>query len=91
MAVAYLRAGALAFLGCTGSHYSPGQEPYGYFGRPMHDAFWTSLANGKAPAEALFAAKKEFARLMPHGRTDPFSRAVEVKILRQYTCLGLGW
>ncbi|MBP7049409.1 MAG: MBL fold metallo-hydrolase [Phycisphaerae bacterium] len=91
MAVAYLQAGALAFVGCTGSHYSPMQEPYDYFGKPMHDAFWTALANGKPPAEALFVAKSEFARLMPHGCTDPFSCAVEVKILRQYTCLGLGW
>ncbi|HNU28787.1 MAG TPA: hypothetical protein PKN00_06290 [Sedimentisphaerales bacterium] len=67
------------------------QEPYDYFGKPMHDAFWAALASGKPPAEALFVAKSEFARLMPHGCADPFSRAVEVKILRQYTCLGLGW
>jgi len=91
VAIAYLKAGALAFVGCTGSHYSPTQPPYDYFGQPMHQAFWAALAQGKQPAEALFLAKKAFAREMPHGRTDPFSRAVEVKILRQYTCLGLGW
>ena len=91
MAIAYLRAGALAFIGCTGSHYSPNRAPYNYFGRPMHDAFWSALVAGKPPAEALFAAKTEFARRMPHGQTEPFSQAVEVKILRQYTCLGLGW
>jgi hypothetical protein len=91
MAIAYLRGGALAFVGCTGSHYSPLKPPYDYFGKPMHDAFWNAIATGKAPAEALFQAKKEFVRGMPHGRTDPFSRAVEAKILRQFTCLGLGW
>ncbi len=91
VAIAYLQAGALAFVGCTGSHYSPVKPPYNYFGKPMHDAFWATLAQGKGPAEALFTAKKEFARRMPHGCTDPFSQAVEVKILRQYTCLGLGW
>ena len=91
VAIAYLQAGALAFVGCTGSHYSPVQPPYDYFGKPMHDAFWAALTQGKPPAEALFIAKKEFARRMPHGRTDAFSQAVEVKILRQYTCLGLGW
>lgn len=91
LAVAYLRAGALAFVGCTGSHYSPREAPYDYFGKPLHDAFWAALARGKPPAEALFLAKGEFARRVPHGMTDAFSRAVEVKLLRQFTCLGLGW
>jgi beta-lactamase superfamily II metal-dependent hydrolase len=91
LAIAYLRAGVLAFLGCTGTHYSPRQPPYNYFGKPMHDAFWKAIGQGYAPAESLYLAKKEFARGMPHGMTDPFSKAVEVKILRQYTCLGLGW
>jgi beta-lactamase superfamily II metal-dependent hydrolase len=91
LAVAYLKAGALAFVGCTGSHYSPLARPFDYFGKPMHDAFWTSLAKGRPPALALFEAKTEFAKRLPHGRTDPFSQAVELKILRQFTCLGLGW
>jgi hypothetical protein len=91
MAIAYLRAGALAFVGCTGSHYSPKQSPFNYYGKPMHDAFWEAIGQGKQPAEALYLAKREYARLMPHGMTDLFSRAIEIKILRQYTCLGLGW
>jgi hypothetical protein len=91
IAVAYLRAGALGFVGCTGSHYSPLRPPFDFFGRPMHEAFWRSVAAGKGPAEALFVAKREYARGMPHGRLDPFSRAIELKILRQFTCLGLGW
>jgi hypothetical protein len=91
IAVKYLLAGASAFVGCTGTHYSPGEPPYDYYGKPMHDAFWANLKAGRPPAEALYLAKKEFARRMPHGRTDPFSRAVELKILRQFVCLGLGW
>jgi hypothetical protein len=91
MAIAYLRAGALAFVGCTGSHYSPPHAPYDYFGRPLHDAFWRAVKAGAAPAEALFKAKAEYLADFPHGRTDRFSKAIEAKILRQFTCLGLGW
>lgn len=91
IALAYLKAGALAFLGCTGTHYSPSQPPYDYFGKPMHDAFWKEVAKGKTPAQALFEAKKSYAVKMPHGLTRNFSQAVELKILRQFTCLGLGW
>ncbi len=91
VALAYLRAGALGFVGCTGSHYSPTVSPFGYFGQPMHDAFWAAVGRGTAPAEALFQAKREYLKGMPHGQADPFSRAVEMKILRQFTCLGLGW
>jgi hypothetical protein len=91
IALALLQAGAIAFVGCTGSHYSPVDEPYDYFGGPMHRAFWAHLRAGKAPAEALFAAKTEYAVAMPHGQTRADGRAIEMKILRQYTCLGVGW
>lgn len=91
IALAYLKGGALAFIGCTGSHYSPTREPYHSFGKPMHDAFWKNVSMGKAPAKALYEAKMEYVKELPHGQTDPFSQAVELKILRQYTCLGLGW
>ncbi|MDB5024304.1 MAG: hypothetical protein JWP78_2059 [Mucilaginibacter sp.] len=91
IALAYLKSGAQAFVGCTGSHYSPLQSPYNYYGKPMHDAFWQGMASGFKPAEALFRAKVAYAQAMPHGRTDPFSQAVEIKILREYTCIGLGW
>lgn len=91
IAMAYLSAGATAFVGCTGSHYSPLEQPFNYFGGPLHDAFWTAISAGSAPAEALLLAKRAYRRDLPHGRTDPFSRAVESKILRQFTCLGLGW
>jgi hypothetical protein len=91
IALAYLQAGANAFVGCTGSHYSPLAPPYNFFGGPMHAAFWRHIGQGRAPAAALLEAKREFAAAIPHGRTDPFSRAIEQKILRQFTCLGLGW
>ena len=91
MALTFLRRGANAFVGCTGSHYSPTREPYNYFGKPMQDAFWAGVLGGASPAQALFAAKQRYVEGFPHGETDPVSRAIEYKILGQFTCLGLGW
>jgi beta-lactamase superfamily II metal-dependent hydrolase len=91
IALTFLQRGALGFIGCTGSHYSPLQPPYKFFGGPMHEAFWSAYGKGHPPAEALFLAKLEYLRGMPHGQTSANARAIEYKILRQYTCLGLGW
>jgi beta-lactamase superfamily II metal-dependent hydrolase len=91
IALTFLRRGAVAFVGCTGAHYSPTQEPYDYFGGPMHQAFWRSIGTGAAPAQAIFDAKVEYVRGFPHGRDSAVQEAIEYKILRQYTCLGLGW
>jgi beta-lactamase superfamily II metal-dependent hydrolase len=91
IALAFLARGASAFIGCTGSHYSPTVSPYAYFGGPMHEAFWEQTLAGKGPAEALFEAKLEYLKGMPHGQTSVPLQAIEFKILRQYTCLGLGW
>jgi beta-lactamase superfamily II metal-dependent hydrolase len=91
IALSFLQRGALGFVGCTGSHYSPLQPPYRFFGGPMHAAFWSAYAKGHPPAEALFLAKLDYLRGMPHGQTSANARAIEYKILRQYTCLGLGW
>ncbi|SPP92788.1 MBL fold metallo-hydrolase [Bradyrhizobium vignae] len=91
MALASLAAGALAFVGCTGVHYSPGSAG-DFFGGPMHRAFWKALAsNDFSPAKALFDARKAFLAEMPHGRRLPLELAIERKIYRQFTCLGLGW
>jgi beta-lactamase superfamily II metal-dependent hydrolase len=91
IALAFLQRGATAFIGCTGAHYSPTEEPFGYFGGPLHEAFWQHLLAGRRPAEALFAAKIDYLKGFPHGRVTPYQLAVEYKILNQYTCLGLGW
>jgi hypothetical protein len=91
IALTALASGALAFVGCTGAHYSPGEAPYGYFGGPFHAAFWESFGAGATPAQALFDAKVRYITDMPHGRPDPRSHAIEKKIMRQYSCLGLGW
>ena len=91
IALTFLRNGARAFIGCTGAHYSPREEPFNYFGGPMHNAFWSRVLKGANPAKALFDAKDEYLHAMPHGQTAPSSAAIEFKIWRQYTCLGLGW
>jgi beta-lactamase superfamily II metal-dependent hydrolase len=91
IALSFLAKGARAFVGCTGAHYSPLSGKLDYFGAPMHDSFWSQLASGKKPAEALFAAKIEYIAGMPHGRETVEEVAIENKILRQFTCLGLGW
>ncbi len=91
LALSFLANGATAYVGCTGSHYSPREAPYGSFGGPMHQAFWTNVVGGMAPAEALFEAKKTFGLGIPHGQTSPQSQAIEYKIFREFTCLGLGW
>lgn len=91
IALSFLQAGAVAFIGCTGSHYSPTKSPYAYFGEPLHSAFWKSYIGNNQPAKALYDAKIEYLKNIPHGQDALISRAIELKILRQYTCLGLGW
>lgn len=91
IALNFLKHGARAFVGCTGAHYSPVERPYRYFGGPMHEAFWRRVHSGVPPAQALFDAKVEYFGDIPHGQRSTLSRAIEYKIWRQYTCLGLGW
>lgn len=91
IALAFLKNGARAFVGCTGAHYSPVEAPYRYFGGPMHDAFWRRYHAGEPPAKALFNAKIEYFRGIPHGQRGLLAQAIEYKMWRQYTCLGLGW
>jgi len=90
LALRILRSGATAFVGVTGAHYSP-NPPGTYHGGAMHHAFFDYYKVGGSPAEALFAAKADFQNNIPHGQTDPFMAAVDVKIHAEYTCLGLGW
>jgi hypothetical protein len=90
MALLVLKAGACAFVGATGVHYSPGAAG-GFFGGPLHSAFWSEISGGRAPAEALFNARSTYLKAIPHGRTSLFDLAVERKIYKEFTCLGLGW
>jgi len=90
VALSFLRAGATGFVGCTGAHYSPIDAPYDYYGGPMHAAFWSNYQSGLPPAAALFEAKRTYAGEIPH-RSGAGNEAIELKIFRQYTCLGLGW
>ncbi len=91
IALTFLMAGSNCFVGCTGAHYSPSQRAENFFGKPMHLSFWKHITSGKPPAEALFEAKMEYASELPHGLTKPIYEAIEVKILHQFTCLGIGW
>jgi len=91
MALSMLMSGANAFVGCTGAHYSP-DEGAGFFGGPMHQAFWTEVGTGgRRAAEALFNAKRSYLQGMPHNMSKPFHLGIERKIYKQFTCLGLGW
>jgi hypothetical protein len=90
IALKYLQAGALAFVGCTGAHYSP-TPPGTFYGGPMHDSIWNYLRSGDPPALSLFKAKRDYMARIPHGPDDPDSVAIEQKILEEFTCLGLGW
>jgi len=91
IAMSFLKAGALAFVGCTGTHYSPMDPPYKSLGGPMHRAFFERYDKGESPAKALLAAKQTYAREIPHGMDMAAGQALELKTLRQFTCLGLGW
>ncbi|MDQ5857402.1 MAG: hypothetical protein M3542_03890, partial [Acidobacteriota bacterium] len=91
IALTFLAKGANAFVGCTGAHYSPDLPPFGFFGGPMHEAFWRACLEGKAPAVALHEAKRRYALDLPHGQRTTVGQAIESKILRQFTCLGLGF
>ena len=57
MALKLLGAGAAAFVGCTGSHYSPDGRETNYYGGPMHKAFWNHYSTGLQPAEASSAPR----------------------------------
>lgn len=91
LALRILRSGATAFIGVTGTHYSP-NPPGTYHGGAMHHAFFRNYQPGASPAQTLFAAKADFRANIPHGQEDDaFMAAVDVKIYAEYTCLGLGW
>jgi beta-lactamase superfamily II metal-dependent hydrolase len=89
IALTLLSAGARAVIGCTGAHYSPLRPPYDTASGPLHQALWTQLNNGMAPAEALLHAKYAYAEQIK-SVTDVNQLAIANKTLSQFTCLGLG-
>jgi hypothetical protein len=91
MALSFLNAGALAFIGCTGTHYSPLTPPYDYQCQPLHQLFWMLYSQGDSPALALFKSKQLYLTGIPHRFNDLNNEALELKILHEFTCLGLGW
>jgi beta-lactamase superfamily II metal-dependent hydrolase len=90
IALAYLAAGANAFVGCTGSHYSPSTPPYRTAGAPLHQSFFSYRSVGQPPAAALSQAKRDYVAAMPHSAGNA-ALAIEHKLVWQFACLGLGW
>ena len=82
LAVRLLQSGVCGFVGCTGSHYSP-------TGKAMHEEFWKAIADGLAPAPALFRARTRY--LNTFHDTSLGDLPLKLKIFHQYTCLGVGW
>jgi beta-lactamase superfamily II metal-dependent hydrolase len=92
IALRCLLNGAIGFIGCTGTHYSPTGPPYTYFGGPLHQAFWRNFHIGMPPSQALFQAKHEYVQNIPHLQGEgPVVTAIEMKLSREYTCMGIGW
>lgn len=95
IALSYLKAGANAFVGCTGSHYSgPDTDPDLNYASRFHQAFWKTLPHvGYTPSLALFGARKYYGELIasPNVEREPLDIARRLKNRAQFTCLGLGW
>jgi hypothetical protein len=92
IALRCLLNGANAFVGCTGAHYSPDWPDLDNYGGPMHRHFWSEILSGSPPARALHSAKTRYESRIPHNPdASRGEEALEHKILRQFTCLGLGW
>lgn len=91
IALRCLEQGALAYVGCTGVHYSPHNPPYNDGGGPLHSLFWDRVQAGVPPAQALFEAKKTFVSTMGKRSADPWYLSVDRKLFEQFCLLGLGW
>jgi hypothetical protein len=93
IALAYLKAGANAFIGCTGAHYSgPDPDPEDNYAVSLHEAFWQLLPRlGHAASPALFGARMHYGKLLAEHRREPLDVARRLKNRTQFTCLGLGW
>jgi hypothetical protein len=72
----FLRSGAKAFIGCTGSHYSTPTTETNYAGPLFHRLFFEHLMTGKKPSQAFFRAKRDYS--------PEADMAVEQKILHEF-------
>lgn len=90
IALALLAAGAHAFVGCTGSHYSPKANDPTRFGAGFHKAFFDAWPAAAGAAEATFLAKMGYLRYLA-GITQAKELAYATKTINEFTCLGLGW
>jgi len=93
IALSYLKAGANAFVGCTGAHYSgPDLDPQDNYASALHEMFWLQLPRLSYSASmALFAARRFYAESIAADHRDPSDIARRLKNRAQFTCLGLGW
>jgi len=91
IALACLNQGALAFVGCTGIHYSPTTPPYDVGGAGIHRNFWNFVNEGHSPSTALLEAKKAMGdQLGAHTRSKKL-QLLDLKHIHQFCLLGLGW
>ncbi|NPC56922.1 MBL fold metallo-hydrolase [Caenimonas soli] len=95
IALSYLDAGANAFVGCTGSHYSgPDTTPALNYAMDFHKAFWALIRGSDASAaKALHEARLQFGKqiVQKSATLDEIDLARRLKNRSQFTCLGLGW
>jgi hypothetical protein len=89
IALAFLERGIKAFVGFTGYHYIPNAGTS--LGAPLHTFFWDRIANGAAPAAALFDARKQYLAAVPTAGCTVEVIARHMKTYWSATCLGLGW
>jgi hypothetical protein len=95
IALSYLSAGANAFIGCTGSHYSgKNADPDSNYAARLHAHFWQLMPRlENAASMALFAARRAFGDDISRRAStmDSLDVARRLKNRTQFTCLGLGW
>lgn len=91
IALACLDQGALAYVGCTGVHYSPTLPPYDVGGGAIHRRFWDGVSGGMPPSQALFEAKKAMTFQMHAHSGEVRLQTLDMKHFHQFCLLGLGW
>lgn len=91
IALACLNQGALAYVGCTGVHYSPTRPPYDVGGGGIHRTFWQHVSGGASPSTALLEAKKAMTSQLQAHSGEMQLQILDMKHVHQFCLLGLGW